>query len=670
MTQFKLFKAKTFVIMILIFILLIIGFLKQVDFPLRNDHPIRLQLINIAKVAIPLKNLILMRNIDDKIALLKSSGSCVFCNLTQEDLKGNDLNGVDLRYATLSGANLSNTNLTGANLKHTDISGANLSNTNLTGADLRYSNLPEANLSNTNLSGANLRYANLTGANLSRVDMSNEDLRKIDLIEVNMSDTNPTGANLLDANFGELNLSGTALMYADLSGANLNGVDLRNKDLTGTNLSGVDLRNKDLSGANLSGVDLRNKDLTGANLSGVDLRNKDLTGTILTQANLSGANLNGVNLRNKDLSGANLSGVDLRNKDLTGTILKDAVTIKIEIKNTIKSNWSALNEIQNINVSRYDLSGDIHYLATKEGFLFESKNNELSLVLDLNKDAQFPFKNNSFESGLLGIASQNKLVYVSYSSLDINGLSSLVVDEYSMNFTKVRNIIKIGGFQQTHFGGSLLFDNLGKLYLSVGDGENDIKNSQAQNLNSLRGKILRLDVSKLKLEPEIIAYGIRNPWGVTIDSKDRIFILQCGNSNVEAVYLINDLYSSIPSNLGWPVFEGSTRMRNNSLMFNTVLAPIFEYNYRPGCLTAGVYLNDIESFLFADYYGTIRLLKQQKNGEWYLLHEHKQEKSTRGMYEGPNFIWSLGLDKKTKKIFIAPNNLELEIIVDQVNLNQ
>ena len=43
---------------------------------------IRIHLINIAKVAIPLKNLILMRNIDDKIALLKSSGSCVFCDLT------------------------------------------------------------------------------------------------------------------------------------------------------------------------------------------------------------------------------------------------------------------------------------------------------------------------------------------------------------------------------------------------------------------------------------------------------------------------------------------------------------------------------------------------------------------------------------------------------------
>jgi hypothetical protein len=299
----------------------------------------------------------------------------------------------------------------------------------------------------------------------------------------------------------------------------------------------------------------------------------------------------------------------------------------------------------------------MQYLTTKEGFLFESKNNESRLVLDLNNDAQFPFfVNSGVEAGLLGIASHNKLVYVSYTNQDINGLTSLVVDEYSMNFSKVRNIIKIGGFDQVHFGGNLLFDSLGKLYLSVGDG---YRSDEAQNLNSLKGKILRLDISDLKLEPEIVAYGIRNPWGVTIDAKDRMFILQCGKYSVEAVYLLNDLYFGIPANFGWPVFEGSTRMRKDPLMFKDVLAPIFEYNNRPGCVTAGVYLNDIESFLFADFFGTIRLLKQQENGEWYLLHEYKQEKS----------IWGFGLDKKTKKIFIAPNNLELEILVDQVKLS-
>jgi uncharacterized protein YjbI with pentapeptide repeats len=760
MIKFKLFnnfntkKKIAFIALLILALLFILG--KNYISEIVKAPSTKVHLINIAKVAIPLKNLILMRDVDDKIALLKSSGSCVFCDLTQGNFEGNDFKGVDLRYANLSGANLSNTNLSGANLSNTNLSGAdlsgatlygtNLSQTNLTEADLRGANLTKtvlksayltrANLSGANLDGIDLRNADLTGVNLSGLDLSNKDLAGANLTGANLSNTNLqdaslpntnlSGANLKNANLQyafliNSNLTGTILSYANLSGTNLHGVDLRNVDLTGVNLSGLDLsnkdltgtilthsnlsgvnldgvdlrnkdltgvklsrdslrnkdltgvnlsrdslRNKDLAGANLSGVDLRNIDLTGANLSGLDLSNKDLTGTILTHSNLSGANLKGVDLRNKDLTGTNLSEVDLSNKDLTGTILKDAKKIKISIKNPSNSNLlavqfinsiePALNLIEYVNISRYDLSGDVQYLATKKGFLFETKNNETRLVLDLNNNAQFPFFTRS-EAGLLGVASKNKLVYVAYSSLDINGLFTLVVDEYSMNFSKVRNIIKISEFHDDHWGGGLVFDQSGQLYLSVGDGR---LFSPAQNLNVYLGKILRLDISDLKLEPEIIAYGLRNPFGLTIDSKDRMFIAQCGESTVEAVYLLNDLYSGIPVNFGWPVFEGSMRRLKDPLMFNDVSAPIFEYTNRPGCVADVVYLDDIELLLLADFYGTIRLVKEQKNGEWNLFHEYKQEK----------FIWGFGLDKKTKKIFIAPNNLELEILVDQVKLNQ
>ena len=277
--------------------------------------------------------------------------------------------------------------------------------------------------------------------------------------------------------------------------------------------------------------------------------------------------------------------------------------------------------------------------------------------MNLNNDAQFPFVYDDTEQGLLGIASHKELVYIAYSSPDINGLYSLVVDEYSMNFSKARNIIKIRGFSH-HYGGNLLFDGLGKLYLSVGDGGDS---SQAQDLSSLKGKILRLDVSQSKREPEIVAYGIRNAWGGTIDSRNRMFIVQCGGDVIEAIYLLDDLYSGIPVNLGWPVFEGSIKLGKEPLRFKDVLTPIFETNIRPGCLTAGVYLDDIDSFVFADFYGAIRLLKQQENSEWYLVHEYKQETGS---------IWGFGLDEKTKSIFIAPRNLELEILVDQVKFNQ
>ena len=606
-------------------------------------------LVNIAKVVVPLKNLILMRNLDDQIASLKSSRSCMFCNLTQGDLQDSDLRGIDLRYATLTETNLTNANLSRARLSDVNLNGASLS-----GADLSNVDLTRANLSNSDLTGTVLDYTNLTGAYLEGVNLTQSNLIGVDFTGANLSGVNFTQSNLSGVNLSNQDLTGTILTYANFTRASLNGADLSGKDLTGTILTYANL-----TGANLDGVDLSNKNLTGVNLSGVDLSNKDLTGTILTYANLTGANLDGVDLSNKNLTGVNLSGVDLSGKDLTGTILEHTKQIEISVKNPSNSNWpsKALKEFQNLNVSRYDLSGDKQYLATKEGFLFEWQNDESKLVLNLNNDAQFPFVYDDTEQGLLGIASHKELVYIAYSSPDINGLYSLVVDEYSMNFSKARNIIKIGGFSH-HYGGNLLFDGLGKLYLSVGDGGDS---SQAQDLSSLKGKILRLDVSQSKREPEIVAYGIRNAWGGTIDSRNRMFIVQCGGDIIEAIYLLDDLYSGIPVNLGWPVFEGSIKLGKEPLRFKDVLTPIFETNIRPGCLTAGVYLDDIDSFVFADFYGTIRLLKQQENSEWYLVHEYKQETGS---------IWSFGLDENTQSILIAPRNLELEILVDQAKFNQ
>jgi len=742
-------RVKVFLILVSSFILLSVGLSKLANFPLESNNPITIHLINIAKVFIPVKNIILRRNIDDKIALLKSTGSCAFCNLSQGSLKGLDLKGVDLsfayligsdlRYTNLSGANLDGVNLNnqdltgtilsfadltgakldgvdltnkdlrgtilngvdisrvdltykdltgivlkGANLRNIDLngtilsfaelSGANLNGADLSSKDLTGTNLSGVDLSNTDLTDAILTFANLTGANIDGLDLSNKNLNGtilngVDLSNVNLVDINLSGTIIKKGDFSNNDLAGTILSFADLAGANLDGVDLANKDLTKVILSGVDLSDKDLTGtilsfanlagANLDGVDLSNKDLTGVNLSEVNLSNKDLSGTILSFANLTRANLNGVDLRNKDFTGTILSGIDLSNFDLTGTTLKDTKKIEIIIKKPFISNWPALNEIQDLNVTRYDLSGKIEYLSTKEGFLYESKYNESKLVLDLNDDIQFPFfVSNGAEVGLLGIASQNEIVYIAYTNQNSDGSHHLVVDEYSMNFKKVRNIIKIEDFGSVHFGGNLLFDNLGRLYLSVGDGSTA---DEAQNLDSLKGKILRLDTSDLKKEPEIVAYGLRNPWGVSIDSKDRMFILQCGKYDAEAVYLLNDLYSGIPTNLGWPVFEGTLKKKNTSLTIDDVQAPIFEYRNRPGCATAGVYLDDIESFLFADFFGTIRLLKQQDNDLWYLLHEDKKEKDP---------IYGFGFDKKTNKIFLAPNNHELEILVNQVKINQ
>ena len=97
------------------------------------------------------------------------------------ELKENEILGVFLRKAKLSGkalqraflqsANLQRANLFGANLEGADLPNAKLQRAdlrcaNLGGANFEYANLEGADLFGANLEGANLEYANLEGANL------------------------------------------------------------------------------------------------------------------------------------------------------------------------------------------------------------------------------------------------------------------------------------------------------------------------------------------------------------------------------------------------------------------------------------------------------------------------------------------------------------------------
>lgn len=85
-----------------------------------------------------------------------------------------------------------------------------------------------------------------------------------------------------------------------------------------------------------------------------------------------------------------------------------------------------------------------------------------------------------------------------------------------------------------------MFGPDGFFYVGVGDGGccGDPL-TLGQNLRSLRGKILRIDVSKAGpgyavpadnpfvadpgARPEIWAYGLRNPWKLTFDRQDGSF---------------------------------------------------------------------------------------------------------------------------------------------------
>ena len=116
-------------------------------------------------------------------------------------------------------------------------------------------------------------------------------------------------------------------------------------------------------------------------------------------------------------------------------------------------------------------------------------------------------------------------------------------------------------------GGAIRFGPDGMLYLSIGDNDHD---DNAQNLASRHGKIIRINVRGATAaqpyripddnpfaatpgaQPEIWAYGMRNPWRMDFDAAGNLWVADVGANSEEEVSL-----AAAGANLGWPIFEGS-----------------------------------------------------------------------------------------------------------------
>lgn len=155
-----------------------------------------------------------------------------------------------------------------------------------------------------------------------------------------------------------------------------------------------------------------------------------------------------------------------------------------------------------------------------------------------------------------------------------------------------------------HYGGRVAFGPDGMLYLSTGDGGGaGDPNRNGQNLGSLLGKILRLDVtvppyaipasnpfvSQAGRRAEIWAYGLRNPWRFAFDpSGASLFIADVGQGQREEVNAVPAGASGL--NFGWPVTEGTICFPATAACDATGLqAPVHDYDHGQGCsITGGV----------------------------------------------------------------------------------
>ena len=163
--------------------------------------------------------------------------------------------------------------------------------------------------------------------------------------------------------------------------------------------------------------------------------------------------------------------------------------------------------------------------------------------------------------------------------------------------------------QTNHNGGTLAFGPDGYLYVSIGDGGGGgDPGENAQNINSLLGKILRIDVNSDAFpgdttrnyaipsnnpfvgQPgadEIWAYGLRNPWRISFDSATGdLYIGDVGQSAREEIDFQPAGAGGL--NYGWDTREGTLPFEGpNSPGF---IDPIFEYPRALGQSVTGGYV--------------------------------------------------------------------------------
>jgi glucose/arabinose dehydrogenase len=215
------------------------------------------------------------------------------------------------------------------------------------------------------------------------------------------------------------------------------------------------------------------------------------------------------------------------------------------------------------------------------------------------------------EQGLLGLAfhpdyESNGLFYVNYT--DANGDTRIVRYHVSVN----PNVADAGSASQVvfvdqtnvnHNGGQLQFGPDGYLYIGLGDGGGiGDPDAHGQNLETLLGKILRIDVdsgSPYVVPPdnplvgvagldEIWAYGLRNPWRFSFDRlTGDLFVADVGQSNYEEVDFQPAGATSLV-NYGWRVMEGAHCYDPPTACDTSgKTLPIIEYDHGLGCSVTG-----------------------------------------------------------------------------------
>ncbi len=220
---------------------------------------------------------------------------------------------------------------------------------------------------------------------------------------------------------------------------------------------------------------------------------------------------------------------------------------------------------------------------------------------------------NGGEQGLLAIAfppgfAQKGYFYVSYTRLDGDSvLSRYFVSPANPNLADPGSeqiLLTVVQPFAIHNGGLIAFGPDGYLYMSLGDGgaAEDFQNN-AQNTNSLLGKMLRIDtesgpspfgipsdnpfVGENGYRAEIWALGFRNPWRFSFDrATGDLYTADVGHNRWEEVNF-QPASSGGGENYGWNITEGTQCFESFFCDRTGLKLPAFQYTHAIGCSIIG-----------------------------------------------------------------------------------
>ena len=240
-----------------------------------------------------------------------------------------------------------------------------------------------------------------------------------------------------------------------------------------------------------------------------------------------------------------------------------------------------------------------------------------------------------------------------------------------------------------HNGGWISFGPDGYLYIGNGDGGsgNDPK-QRAQDLGSLLGKILRIDVSPekgykvpsdnpfvgdSKAKPEIWSYGVRNPWRNSFDRETGDFwIADVGQGVWEEVNFVPKGKSK-GANFGWRLREGAVATPTKGVGGEApgALEPIYVYKHglaadqglsiTGGYVYRGSAVPELKGrYIFADYQNPRIWSFVAKDGKAADFKDHTKELQPEG--GRINLISSFAEDNKGEVFLLDHTGVVYQIV--------